>query len=62
MQQRRLEQVVVAGVRMQRGCQNKHLTWSEPVPKLSSPHSEQRPSSIRLPKNFLWGKQCEVNG
>jgi hypothetical protein len=31
----------------------RHLTWSEPVPKDSSPHSEQRPSSMRLPKNFL---------
>lgn len=31
---------------------NLHLTWSEPVPKLSSPHSEQRLSSMRLPKNF----------
>jgi len=26
--------------------------WSEPVPKLSSPHSDIRPESIRLPKNF----------
>ena len=27
-------------------------TWSELVPKLSSPHTEHRPSSMRLPKNF----------
>lgn len=26
--------------------------WSEPVPKLSSPHNDKRPASIRLPKNF----------
>ncbi len=29
-----------------------HRTWSEPVPNDSSPHSEQRPASMRLPKNF----------
>jgi hypothetical protein len=27
-------------------------TWSEPVPKLSSPHRVMRPASSRLPKNF----------
>ena len=26
--------------------------WSEPVPKLSSPHIDNFPASIRLPKNF----------
>lgn len=26
--------------------------WSEPVPKLSSPHIDSLPSSIRFPKNF----------
>lgn len=29
-----------------------NLMWSDPVPKLSSPQSESRPASIRLPKNF----------
>jgi hypothetical protein len=27
-------------------------TWSEPVPKLSSPQRVMRPASSRLPKNF----------
>ena len=44
-----------------RRCQQKNVNtqgmecyriWSEPVPKLSSPHSDIRPASIRLPKNF----------
>ena len=28
------------------------LTWSDPVPKLSSPHKFIKPASIRFPKNF----------
>ena len=28
------------------------LIWSDPVPKLSSPHRAMRPASNRLPKNF----------
>lgn len=28
------------------------LMWSEPVPKLSSPHRDSTPESIRLPKYF----------
>ena len=27
-------------------------TWSAPVPKDSSPHTDKRPASIKLPKNF----------
>lgn len=33
-------------------CKRPNLIWSEPVPKLSSPHKDSRPASIRLPKNF----------
>jgi len=35
-----------------RDCRVGDLIWSEPVPKLSSPHNESRPASMRLPKNF----------
>ena len=47
------------GVEMWSGS---HLTWSDPVPKLSSPHSEQRLSSMRLPKNFLPGQSHNHTG
>jgi hypothetical protein len=33
-------------------CSSTNLIWSDPVPKLSSPHSDKRPASIRFPKNF----------
>ena len=29
-----------------------YLMWSDPVPKLSSPHKDKRPASIKFPKNF----------
>ena len=53
-----IEQVVSLAIIWSCGCDavkpgtRADLTWSEPVPKLSSPQSEHRPSSMRFPKNF----------